>query len=313
LAEAKNLENATETKTVAGEHLENADKVLQYAWWLKKKGRSEQTIKSRVRRLKGLARKCNIIEPETVKAALANSQTKSSTKAITASVYTDFLKCFGMHWEQPNYKMIQSIPFIPLEGEIDQLIAACSKRTATLLQLLKETGIRIGEAAQLKWIDLDTERKTLRITPEKGSNPRIATISEKLVGMLNTLPKKNDYIFNRNTESLRNIFCGQRKRVALKLNNPRIAQIKFHTIRHWKGTIEYHKTKDPWYVKRVLGHKHLQTTETYINIEQATFPEANDQYTSKVAQNITEACQLIEAGYEYVTEMDGLKIFRKRK
>ncbi|MEM1551688.1 MAG: tyrosine-type recombinase/integrase [Candidatus Bathyarchaeia archaeon] len=91
---------------------------------------------------------------------------KNSTKAITVSVYTDFLKRFGLFWQPPEYKMEESIPFIPLEREIDELIASCNKRTATLLQVLKETGARIGEVAKLKWIDFDPERRTLRIQPE---------------------------------------------------------------------------------------------------------------------------------------------------
>jgi len=32
-----------------------------------------------------------------------------------------------------------------------------------------------------------------------------------------------------------------------------------------------------------------------------------------VAKTLQEACNLIEQGFEYVTEMDGVKIFRKRK
>jgi integrase len=286
---------------------------LGYAWWLKRKGRSEETIESRVRRLKGLSKHCDLMDPESVKDALAKLSQKSSTKAITASVYKDFLKCFGLSWEPPEYKMEDSIPFIPLESEIDQLIASCNKRTATLLQTLKETGARIGEVAKLKWIDFDQERRTLRILPEKGSNPRILSISEKLVGMLNGLPKKSEYIFNPNTKALRAVFNKQRKKAALKLNNPRLNRITFHTLRHWKGTMEYHKTKDPWHVKKILGHKSLQSTEVYINIEQAIFQVENDEYHVKVAYNLKEACDLVEAGFEYITDMDGAKIFRKRK
>jgi len=39
----------------------------------------------------------------------------------------------------------------------------------------------------------------------------------------------------------------------------------------------------------------------------------NDDYVCKVAKSLTEASQLIEAGFEYVTEMDNVKLFRKRK
>jgi integrase len=202
--------------------------------------------------------------PESVKEALARSPQKNSTKAITTSVYTDFLKSLGLKWEAPEYKMEPSIPFIPLESEIDQLIASCHKRTATLLQLLKETGVRIGEAARMTWIDFDLERRTIKVRGEKGSNPRILPISERLAGILNAMPKKTEYIFHKNTNMLRNIFAQQRKRTAVKLNNPRITKITFHTLRHWKGTMHYHKTKDPWDVKRILGHKTLKSTEIYM-------------------------------------------------
>jgi integrase len=291
----------------------NVNKILEYAWWLKKKGRSEETIKSRIRRLKSLAKHCNLLDPESVKEALAKLPHKNSTKAITVSVYTDFLKCLGLTWEPPEYKMEGSIPFIPLETEIDQLIANCNRRTAALLQTLKETGARIGEAAKLKWIDFDLERRTLRIPPEKGSNPRILSISEKLAGTLNSLPKNSEYIFNPNTKALRVAFSKQRIKAAVKLHNPRLNRITFHTLRHWKGTMEYHKTKDPWHVKKILGHKSLQSTEVYINVEQAIFQAENDEYHVKVAYNLKEACALVEAGFEYVTDIDGAKIFRKRK
>ena len=58
----------------------------------------------------------------------------------------------------------------------------CNKRDS-------ETGARCGEAWQLKWIDFDFENKTVRITPEKGSEPRRLRISDKLIAMLNNLPK----------------------------------------------------------------------------------------------------------------------------
>ena len=39
----------------------------------------------------------------------------------------------------------------------------------------------------------------------------------------------------------------------------------------------------------------------------------DDEYTVRVAHTIEEDKQLIEAGFEYVTERDGFKIYRKRR
>jgi integrase len=94
---------------------------------------------------------------------------------------------------------------------------------------------------------------------------------------------------------------------------PKNQENNLPTLRHWKGTMEYHKTKDPWHVKRILGHKTLKSTEVYINIDQAMFETSCDGYHVKVAHGLKEACQLVETGFECVTEMESSKIFRKRK
>jgi hypothetical protein len=59
-----------------------------------------------------------------------------------------------------------------------------------------------------------------------------------------------------------------------------------------------------------MGHRKIETTLVYTQLLQF---DNDDNYTCKIASNITEATQLIESGFEYVTEMDGLKLFRKRK
>jgi len=72
----------------------------------------------------------------------------------------------------------------------------------------------------------------------------------------------------------------------------------------------YHKTKDILYVKQQMGHKKVETTLKYVQLLNIT---EEDEYTCKTATNVEEATDLIENGFEYITEMDGLKIFRKRK
>ena len=75
----------------------------------------------------------------------------------------------------------------------------------------------------------------------------------------------------------------------------------------------YHKTKDPWLVKNFLGHKSLRSTEIYINIEQTIFEPSSDEFTVKVVSNPEEVKALLEVGFEYVCQKDGLLYLRKRK
>jgi hypothetical protein len=78
--------------------------------------------------------------------------------------------------------------------------------------------------------------------------------------------------------------------------------------------MEYHKTKDPYHVKLLLGHKSLRNTEVYINLEQAIFNVGeNCEYTTRIAKTVKGARALLAAGFDYITDMDGFKLFRKRK
>jgi integrase len=223
------------------------------------------------------------------------------------------LKFIGKEWTPPRYKSTNKLPFIPTEEELTALISAMSPFLATLLQFLKETGVRIGEALNLRWSDLDLKRRTAHITPEKYSNPRICPLSRELINIVSSLPHKTDIVFAKNCKTIRESFRYGRNKTAQKLKNPRLKKITFHTFRHWKGTMEYYKTKDIIHVKNILGHKEIKSTMSYINIESAIFLHSTEEFTSKIAHTIQEAQKLIESGFEYVTEMDGLKTFRKHK
>jgi len=292
-------------------------KILEYAWWQKKNGKADSTIEGRTKLLKILVKRgADLYDPETVKEVIAKQQWCNGRKNNACDAYTSFLKMVGGKWEPPIYKTIRKIPFIPKETEIDQLIAGCSRRMATFLQTLKETGARCGEIWWLKWTDIDFESHTISITPEKNSNPRLVHMSKKLTDMLSQLPRNyGDRVFSfpdMPVDHHARTFSLQRKRIANKTKNPRLQRIHFHTLRHFKGTMLYHKTKDIYHVMQALGHKNIKNTLLYIQLEEALFQGEQD-YISKVAKTQKQICTLIEAGFEYVTDFEGAKIFRKPK
>jgi integrase len=292
-------------------------KILEYALWLKNSGKSEATIFGRIKLLRRLTKRgANLYDTESLKKTIAEQKWGNGMKNNAVDAYSSFLKMAGGEWEPPLYKVVRKIPFIPKETEIDQLIAGSSKRMAVFLQLLKETGARCGEIWQLKWLDIDLESKVINITPEKNSNPRVTHLSNKAIEMLQTLPKNyGDRVFSFQHMRIDNYavnFQRQRRKVANKIGNQRIMQIHFHTLRYWKGTMLYHSHKDMYYVMQRLGHKSIKNTLLYVQLEEALF-QGECEYISKVAKTEKEICALIESGFEYVTEFDGAKIFKKRK
>lgn len=76
----------------------------------------------------------------------------------------------------------------------------------------------------------------------------------------------------------------------------------------------YHQTNDILYVMNFLCHRRIDNTLICIQLDSTIFGSGyNDEFTVKVAKTLKEACGVVEAGFGYVTEMDGAKIFRKRK
>ncbi|MEM2110765.1 MAG: tyrosine-type recombinase/integrase [Candidatus Bathyarchaeia archaeon] len=317
LAEAsKNLAEVSQTEAGQREASETSagvkGKLVGFLWELKKRGLKDSSIVIYQHYLQQLIKHgANILDPESIKEVLVKQAWSENTKALAIASYSRFLEFQGGTWTPPKCKGVRKIPFIPLESELDQLISGAYTKMATFLQLLKETGMRAGEALSLKWTEVDFKNGAITLNqPEKYGKPRMFKISSTLLAMLSTLPKQNDFVFGRqNPRNFARIYRKYRKRMAFKLQNPRLKQISFHTFRHWKATTEYYKTKDILHVMDMLGHRDIKTTLIYTQL----IHFESDEYHSAVAKTVDEARALIETGFEHVCNYEGVMLFRKRK
>ena len=289
----------------------NSD-IAAHALYLQREGYRTSTIESQVSSMKTVARHSDIYNPESVKSYLARLDATEARKEALVIRLNRFYRWKEIGWTPPRYRRVEKLPFIPLETEVDQLIAGFRSRTITcFLQLLKETGVRPGEAWQLTWTNISSNIVT--VTPEKNSNPRQFKVSEKLMAMLNQIPRRHDYVFRKTPKSelrnFRRVYIRQRNNIALRLSNPRIKKVSFKTLRHFKATMEYHKTKDILHVMQILGHKNIRNTLVYTHLVNWE----SDEFISKVATSQKEITELIEAGFEFILQKVGLAYFRKRK
>ena len=279
---------------------------------MQKQGIKERSIETYHQHLRCLIKRgVDLLDPEAVKADIAKQKWSESTKSLAIASYSKFLEVNGGTWKPPRYRVARKIPFIPLEEELNSLISGAYPKMAAFLQVLKETGMRSGEALHLKWIEVDFKNGVLTLNQtEKFGKLRMFKISSALLAMLNFLPKQSDFIFGeQNPSNFGGLYRKLRNRMVHKLQNPRLRQISFHTCRHWKTTMEYHKTKEILHVMEMLGHRDIKTTLIYTQI----IHFENEDYHSASAKTIEEARNLIEAGFEYVTEFDVVQLFRKRK
>jgi len=310
--EAKNL-----VPTISNLNVGDIARIEVHIEYIKKQGYQPETMRRRRAALLRLLRLgADLAVPESVKTVIANQeQWKNSQKQAMVFAYDLYAKQYGYSWVRPWYEAVRELPFIPQEREIDDLIAGVHKEISLLLLIAKETGARAGEIYGLLWTDIDFEARTLSIRAEKNSNPRRFKLSKKLQNTLECYPKSTERIFNRyqNLNNLRRTFEKQRKRLAAKLFNPRLNQIKIHTLRHWKGTTEYDKTKDILHVMQVLGHKNIKNTLLYTQLVSVGEDKG---FICKIANTPAEAVALIEEGFELhcsYGENDEVKLFRKRR
>ena len=241
---AKNLDTAAEFKTVASDERDLKGKLEVYHAKMEIQRYKASTIRLSYSALTVLIKRgADLRIPGSVKEVIAKQPWSGNRVRNVCNVYTQFLKYQGLTWEPPNYTIVRKIPFIPMEQEIDDVIAGSPNLLAIFLQLVKETAMRRGEAIRIPWKDVDLERIVIMCNePEKGSNPRVfSELSGKLLNMISNLPRQNELLFGTATEDmLKNQLCRTRKRSAFKLGNPRLNEIHFHTLRHWKATMLYH-------------------------------------------------------------------------
>ena len=285
--------------------------VVNFGLWMQKEGYAPKTILDRTKTIRRMARVGTLLDGEAVKSWVSKLPIKGGSKLNIFKAYATYSKWKGFRFDYPIVNNTEPLlPFIPLESELDALIAGSGRKLSAFLLALKETGARAGEIMSMEWRDLDTEAETVRIRPEKNSKPRMAKLSKRLVAMMLRLPRRNDYVFGATAlSSLRTNFDRVRKRQSLKLANPRLVNIHFHSFRHWVGTATYHKTKDILFVKELLGHRSINSTMKYTQL----VDWKEDSFSCKTAKVLSEASSLIEAGFEYVTDLDGVKLFKKRK
>jgi len=291
-------------------------KILKVLWELKKDGKSEATIKNIDKALFVLAKKVNLDDPEAVKVFIATLDGKDGYKRQLCYSYSKYVKINGLTWKKPVYYAKAKMPRIPQRRQIDCIMAKAKRKLATAIAISRDTGLRPIELMNIRLRDVDLSKGAIYPATAKHGSPRVLKLPKSTLNTLNKYLAQrhveiNDNLFGTWTsETYSKLFRQVRNRTAQALNEQAIKGIRLYDLRHFFATMTYHRTKDILFVKQQMGHKKIETTLIYTQLLQF---EQDDNYTCKVSQNVEQSTELIENGFEFVLEQDGLKIFRKRK
>jgi hypothetical protein len=110
---------------------------------LKVSGIQNGTLKQIDSNLRNLSERANLNNPEEVKTAIANYVSNRTEKPVQNSFKNNLTKSYnyfavtnGIQWLCPHYRYERKVPLIPTPDAIDKIIAASSKKYATIFRLL---------------------------------------------------------------------------------------------------------------------------------------------------------------------------------
>ena len=284
---------------------------------IKMKGNAKayNTIANTAKALRRLDKDADLNNPEQVKQYIANMQVSDGYKKNLCVAYNKYCKHYKIQWQMPKYTPQPKFIKIPTKEKLKMIISNSTKTLAIKLTMSLECGLRPVELCNLKVKNVDLERKIIYPTTAKHGAPRTLKMSNSLTQMIQDHIvirnlNQNDRLFKGDSKSYGKCYRRIRNRTAKKLKDPTIQTIRLYDFRHYFATMLYHRTKDILFVKQQMGHRKVETTLIYTQLLQF---DNEDNYTCKVAENIKQDTELIENGFEFVTERDGLKIYRKRK
>jgi integrase len=275
-------------------------------------GLSEKgTVKAVSYRLRYLAKNTDLTNPEAVKLFISQMKQNDSYKQTMVKAYNYFATTNNIQWIRPKYKWNRKIPLIPTTETVKRIISAASKKYATIFTILDETGLEGHELHTTSTDQIDSKQGIINAQGCKGHKPRSFKLQPETAQMLREYlyEHTNQYPFP-DPEYMGKIWRRTRNKLAEKLQQPELRKTPLRNLRHKFATRTYDKTKDMFFTMQQMGHSKFETTLFYA---QLLHFENEEEYTCKTATNLKEATDLIEHGFQYITEMDGVKIFRKRK
>lgn len=173
----------------------------------------------------------------------------------------------------PRPKKAQQLPNVLGENEIMRLFnAVANKKHKAILFMAYSAGLRVSEVINMKLKHIDSDRMQLFVQRSKGKKDRYVNLSPVLLDVLRRyiqgcMPKPTVYVFEGtapgsiySVRSAQNIF--HRARIVAGIRK----DVTFHSLRHSFATHILEKGIDIRYIKDILGHFNIKTTERYLHV-----------------------------------------------
>jgi integrase/recombinase XerD len=187
--------------------------------------------------------------------------------------YEQVLKKEKFFWEIPRPKKHLQLPKLLNEDELRKLFnALTNKKHKAMMFTAYSAGLRVSEIVKLKLTHIDSERMQIFIERAKGKKDRYVNLSPLLLDILRQyikqyIPKPKVFLFESEqtgssypVRTVQQIFTNAKQKCGIT------KEVGIHSLRHSFATHLLDKGIDIRYIKDLLGHFDIKTTERYLHV-----------------------------------------------
>jgi integrase/recombinase XerD len=177
-------------------------------------------------------------------------------------------------WEIPRPKKHLILPKVLGEAELTRLFKSLeNKKHKAILFTAYSAGLRVSEVVRLQLKHIDSDRMQLFIEKSKGKKDRLVMLSPVLLDILRNYiktehPRPVKYLFEGletgqpyTSRSAQRVFQMAKEKAGIT------KEVGFHSLRHSFATHLLEKGTDVKYIKELLGHFDIKTTERYLHVK----------------------------------------------
>ncbi len=185
--------------------------------------------------------------------------------------------------EFESLSSVKKIPKAISKSQMEQIFEDLKKSKQTnaglyilILKLIYLSGLRISEALNLKWSDINHQDNSIYVYGKGSKERKVFIINDYLIQLKN-LEKNNQYIFTINkkkisTRSVNKFLqnCYDNSLIKNKLSS--------HIFRHSFATTMLENNADIRHIQKLLGHSSISTTEIYTKVAKSMKKRVLDSY-----------------------------------
>ncbi len=267
------------------ESKELSDMLEEFSKWLMVEGLKEHTIKVKTWHARKWIKWCSEHEIDLLEATEGDARNfildliAKGYQAKTIQHYISNLRSFYefLRWRYgaklnpferiPMPKAPKRLPRALTMEEVDLLFRVAKEmgiRYYVAIRLLYATGLRVSEAIELRWRDVDLRRRQILVRHGKGGKEAVVFFDEETGRALFqwkslTWGSKEDRVLGiKKDDTLRKLIKEIGERAGIKVTP--------HMLRHSLGTHLAELGFRAPEIQRILRHEKLETTGVYINL-----------------------------------------------